>query len=116
MDLDSMEVIYSWDWDYSSDEDQYIKDVLITEDGSRLYLFREDGKLMYSDLSDTEFKSFGGEELQTICGFVSIKRLAVSGDGKKLAVLCIDEKIRIVYRIVGDIIQIIQCGSHYRDK
>lgn len=96
MDLDSMEVIYSWDWDYFSDEDQYIKDVLITEDGSRLYLFREDGKLMYSDLSDTEFKSFGGEELQTICGFVSIKRLAVSGDGKKLAVLCIDEKIRIV--------------------
>jgi toxin YoeB len=28
----------------------------------------------------------------------------------------IDEKNRIVYRIVGDIIQIIQCGSHYRDK
>ena len=96
VDLDSMEVIYSWDWDYFSDEDQYIKDVLITEDGSRLYLFREDGKLMYSDLSDTEFKSFGGEELQTICGSISIKRLAVSGDGAKLAVLCIDEKIRIV--------------------
>lgn len=28
----------------------------------------------------------------------------------------IDEKNRIVYRIVGDTIQIIQCGSHYRDK
>lgn len=25
----------------------------------------------------------------------------------------IDEKNRIVYRIVGDTIQIIQCGSHY---
>ena len=28
----------------------------------------------------------------------------------------IDDKNRIVYRIVGNIIQIIQCGSHYRDK
>lgn len=28
----------------------------------------------------------------------------------------IDEKNRIVYRICGDTIQIIQCGSHYRDK
>lgn len=28
----------------------------------------------------------------------------------------IDEKNRIVYRIVGNTIQIIQCGSHYQDK
>ena len=28
----------------------------------------------------------------------------------------IDEKNRIVYRIIGDILEIIQCGSHYRDK
>lgn len=28
----------------------------------------------------------------------------------------IDECNRIVYRIEGGIIQIIQCGSHYRDK
>ena len=28
----------------------------------------------------------------------------------------IDDKNRIVYRIVGNTIQIIQCGSHYRDK
>ena len=28
----------------------------------------------------------------------------------------IDDKNRIVYRIIGDMIQIIQCGSHYRDK
>lgn len=28
----------------------------------------------------------------------------------------IDECNRIVYRIEGDIIQIVQCGSHYRDK
>ena len=28
----------------------------------------------------------------------------------------IDEKNRIVYRILGNTIQIIQCGSHYRDK
>lgn len=28
----------------------------------------------------------------------------------------IDDKNRIVYRIKDDIIQIIQCGSHYRDK
>lgn len=28
----------------------------------------------------------------------------------------IDECNRIVYRIEGGIIQIVQCGSHYRDK
>lgn len=28
----------------------------------------------------------------------------------------IDDANRIVYRIDGDIIKIVQCGSHYRDK
>lgn len=28
----------------------------------------------------------------------------------------IDEKNRIVFRIVGNQLEIIQCGSHYRDK
>lgn len=28
----------------------------------------------------------------------------------------IDEKNRIVFRIDGEIIEIMQCGSHYRDK
>lgn len=28
----------------------------------------------------------------------------------------IDEKNRLVYRIENGVIQIIQCGSHYRDK
>lgn len=28
----------------------------------------------------------------------------------------IDDKNRIVYRIEGDTIKIVQCGSHYRDK
>jgi len=28
----------------------------------------------------------------------------------------IDEKNRIVFRIEGDRLEIIQCGSHYRDK
>ena len=28
----------------------------------------------------------------------------------------IDDANRIVYRIDGDILKIVQCGSHYRDK
>ena len=28
----------------------------------------------------------------------------------------IDEKNRIVYKIEDDVVKIIQCGSHYRDK
>ena len=28
----------------------------------------------------------------------------------------IDDANRIVYRIEGDVIKIVQCGSHYRDK
>ena len=28
----------------------------------------------------------------------------------------IDEKNRIVFRIVNDKLEIVQCGSHYRDK
>jgi len=40
----------------------------------------------------------------------------LSGDLSEYWSRRIDEKNRIVYRITGDIIQIIQCGSHYRDK
>ena len=40
----------------------------------------------------------------------------LSGDLAEYWSRRIDEKNRIVYRIVGDTIQIIQCGSHYRDK
>ena len=28
----------------------------------------------------------------------------------------IDDKNRIVYKIDGDVVRIVQCGSHYRDK
>jgi toxin YoeB len=28
----------------------------------------------------------------------------------------IDDKNRIVFRIIGDTLEILQCGSHYRDK
>ena len=40
----------------------------------------------------------------------------LSGDLSDYYSRRIDDKNRIVYRIVGDVIQIIQCGSHYRDK
>ena len=42
------------------------------------------------------------------------KRL--SGDLSEYFSRRIDDKNRIVDRIVGNTIQIIQCGSHYRDK
>ena len=40
----------------------------------------------------------------------------LSGDLSEYCSRRIDDKNRIVYRIVGDVIEIIQCGSHYRDK
>ena len=40
----------------------------------------------------------------------------LSGDLSSYWSRRIDDKNRIVYRIVGNTIQIIQCGSHYRDK
>ena len=40
----------------------------------------------------------------------------LSGDLSEYWSRRIDEKNRIVYRIFGNTIQIIQCGSHYRDK
>ena len=40
----------------------------------------------------------------------------LSGDLSEYFSRRIDDKNRIVYRIVGDTIQIIQYGSYYRDK
>ncbi len=40
----------------------------------------------------------------------------LSGDLSGLWSVRIDEKNRIVFRIVDDAIEIWQCGSHYRDK
>lgn len=41
---------------------------------------------------------------------------ALSGNLAGFWSVRIDEKNRIVFRIVGEQIEIIQCGSHYRDK
>lgn len=40
----------------------------------------------------------------------------LSGDFRGYWSRRIDDKNRLVYRIKNDVIQIIQCGSHYRDK
>lgn len=40
----------------------------------------------------------------------------LSGDLSAYYSRRIDDCNRIVYRIDGDIIKIVQCGSHYRDK
>ena len=40
----------------------------------------------------------------------------LSGDLSAYQSRRIDEANRIVYRIENDVIQIVQCGSHYRDK
>ncbi|MFG6359490.1 MAG: Txe/YoeB family addiction module toxin, partial [Mailhella sp.] len=40
----------------------------------------------------------------------------LSGDLSEYWSRRIDQKNRIVYRIFNNNIQIIQCGSHYRDK
>ena len=40
----------------------------------------------------------------------------LSGDLSAYQSRRIDEANRIVYRIENDVIKIVQCGSHYRDK
>lgn len=40
----------------------------------------------------------------------------ISGDLSAYWSRRIDDANRIVYRIDGDVIKIVQCGSHYRDK
>lgn len=40
----------------------------------------------------------------------------LSGDLSNYWSRRIDDKNRIVYRIDGDTIKIVQCGSHYKDK
>lgn len=41
---------------------------------------------------------------------------ALSGNLAGFWSVRIDEKNRIVFRIVGEYVEITQCGSHYRDK
>ena len=40
----------------------------------------------------------------------------LSGDLSSYWSRRIDDANRIVYRIDGDVVKIVQCGSHYRDK
>ena len=40
----------------------------------------------------------------------------LSGDLSAYWSLSIDEAYRIDYRVENDVIKIVQCGSHYRDK
>jgi len=47
-------------------------------------------------------------------GIGKLERL--SGDLSAYWSRRIDDANRIVYRIDGDILKIVQCGSHYRDK
>lgn len=41
---------------------------------------------------------------------------ALSGDLSGFWSVRIDEKNRIVFRIIDDVIEIVQCGTHYHDK
>ena len=55
--------------------------------------------------------------LKRINGYDGIgKPEQLSGDLSSFWSRRIDDKNRIVYRIKDGVIQIIQCGSHYRDK
>ena len=58
---------------------------------------------LLKDIDRNGYKSTGRPEALSgnLSGFWSVK---------------IDDKNRIVYRIVDDNIEIVQCGSHYRDK
>ncbi len=50
-------------------------------------------------------------------GYQSIgKPEALTGNLSGCWSVRIDEKNRIVFRISGDYLEILQCGSHYRDK
>ena len=50
-------------------------------------------------------------------GYEGIGKLErLSGDISAYWSRRIDEANRIVYRIENDVIKIVQCGSHYRDK
>ena len=40
----------------------------------------------------------------------------LSGELSEYWSVRIDQKNRIVFRIVNDILEIVQCGTHYRDK
>ncbi len=57
----------------------------------------------YSDIDRNQYKGIGKPE-------------RLSGDLSEYWSRRIDQKNRIVYRIFNNNIQIIQCGSHYRDK
>ncbi len=105
LDLETMEKIYSWNYDYKVEDEQYADDVTVTEDGKKVILFREDGKLVYSDVDDPGFKSYGNDDIQALCGNVAIDKLALSSDGKMAAVFCIDEVVRVINVESGDTIR-----------
>lgn len=60
-------------------------------------------KKLLKDIDRNRYKGLGHPELLT-------------GDLSGYWSRHIDEKNRIVYKIENDIVKIIQCGSHYKDK
>lgn len=60
-------------------------------------------KKLLKDIDRNRYKGLGHPE-------------ALTGDLSGYWSRHIDEKNRIVYKIENDIVKIIQCGSHYKDK
>ena len=73
------------------------------------YWTRQDRKTLRRSLQLLRDSDRHGEE-----GIGKPERL--SGDLSAYWSRRIDEANRIVYRIEGEVIKIVQCGSHYRDK
>lgn len=73
------------------------------------YWLKQDKKTMRRILSLLKDIERGGYE-----GIGKPERL--TGDLSNYWSRRIDEANRIVYRIDGDVLRVVQCGSHYRDK
>lgn len=87
------------------------------------------GKLQFSDDAWEDFSYWLNGDRKTIKKIMrlleDIKRNGYEGIGKPEPLTGdlsgfwsrrIDDKNRIVYKMSGDIAEVIQCGSHYRDK
>ncbi len=88
VDLTDRKCIYSAYMDYS------IGNAVVSEDGSKLYISPKGGALQVVDIASDEAKEFE-KEYRGLSNYSSNKYVELSGDGKYLAMCCMDGNVRL---------------------
>jgi WD40 repeat protein len=103
-DVETMEEIYHWNYDYTREGDQYAREAAVTDDGKTVLIIFDDGVIYHVDTQDEELIPYDSKELQVVREQHQFDKMTMSNDGKTAAILCMDEVVRVIDVQSGDVI------------